>query len=158
MRKCRHCESAVEEHFRFCPWCGGAQRLKIVEYFPAHRLTDADETRGLRVSRYLAKPGHVRFSIWKAYEVEAAVSLDENEARRLGGSRPSFERPSRVRERGSLTVSARTPAGCSKRSAELGYRAAQEGARFSRNAATPSRPSSDLTQRAKASSSSLSLS
>jgi hypothetical protein len=97
MRECRHCESAVEEHFRFCPWCGSAQRLKIVEYFPAHRLTDADETRGLRVSRYLAKPGHVRFSIWKAYEVEAAVSLDEKEARRLAAFLRTSEPGTRAR-------------------------------------------------------------
>jgi hypothetical protein len=38
---------------------------------------------GLRVSRYLGRPGHVRFSIWDAGEVRAAVSIDEKESLRL---------------------------------------------------------------------------
>src|SRR5579862_2279162 len=107
MRECQQCGSAVEERFRFCPWCGGAQRLKIVEYFPAHCLAAADETRGLRVSRYLARPGHVRFSIWKLFEVEAAVSLDEYEARRLA----AFLRASEPGSRTSLSQRLREDAG-----------------------------------------------
>jgi hypothetical protein len=83
MRECGHCGSAFEARFRFCPWCGAAQRLKIVEYFPALRLSEADEGRGLRVSRYLTVDGQVRLSVWNVGEVEAAVSLDEAEARRL---------------------------------------------------------------------------
>jgi hypothetical protein len=85
VRECRHCGSRFEERFRFCPWCGAAQRLKIVEYFPAQDGGgDGEEGPiGLRVSRYLAKPGHVRFSIWKVAEVQGAISLDEHEARRL---------------------------------------------------------------------------
>jgi hypothetical protein len=39
--------------------------------------------KGLRVSRYLSAPGHVRFSVWGIGRVEGAVSIDESEARRL---------------------------------------------------------------------------
>ena len=35
------------------------------------------------MSRYLSAPGHVRFSVWGVGRVEAAVSIDEAEARRL---------------------------------------------------------------------------
>ncbi|HEY4349371.1 MAG TPA: hypothetical protein VGM80_17480, partial [Gaiellaceae bacterium] len=63
MRECRQCRTEFEERFRFCPWCGTVQRLKIVDYFAALRLRDGDEERGLRVSRYLSQPGHVRFSV-----------------------------------------------------------------------------------------------
>ena len=97
MRECRQCKSAVEERFRFCPWCGATQRLKIVEYFSAHRLTDEDELRGLRVSRYFSRPGHVRFSVWNVGEVEAAVSLDEDEARRLAAFLRTSEPGARAR-------------------------------------------------------------
>jgi hypothetical protein len=83
MRECRSCDSAFDERFRYCPWCGAVQRLKVVEYFAAFPLTAADRTRGLRVSRYLSDPGHVRFSIWDIGEVAAAVSIDEPEARLL---------------------------------------------------------------------------
>jgi len=83
VRDCASCGASFDQRFRFCPWCGAVQRLKIVEYFPAFRLADGDETKGLRVSRYLSRPGHVRFSVWTAGEVSAAVSIAEREARRL---------------------------------------------------------------------------
>src|SRR5438270_7610360 len=99
MRECRSCRSAFDERFRFCPWCGAIQRLKVVEYFGGFRVTESDAGKGLRVSRYLTDPGHVRFSVWGVGRVEAAVSIDEREARRLasflrrtdpGARRPRF--------------------------------------------------------------------
>ena len=83
MRECRSCGSAFDERFRYCPWCGALQRLKIVEYFGGLPLTESEPGKGLRVSRYLTAPGHVRFSVWGIGQVEAAVSIDEDEARRL---------------------------------------------------------------------------
>jgi hypothetical protein len=83
MRECRSCGSAFEERFRYCPWCGAVQRLKVVEYFAGFPVAAADGGKGLRVSRYLTSPGHVRFSVWGIGRVEAAVSIDEREARRL---------------------------------------------------------------------------
>jgi hypothetical protein len=83
MRACRSCGSSFDERFRFCPWCGALQRLKIVEYFSAFPVADGDAEKGLRVSRYLTVPGHVRFSVWGVGRVEAAVSIDEREALRL---------------------------------------------------------------------------
>jgi hypothetical protein len=97
VRECGSCGSAFDERFRYCPWCGVIQRLKIVEYFPAFPLVDDNRTRGLRVSRYFSRPGHVRFSIWDAAEVRAAVSIDEEEALRLAtfvrGTGPGAPRP-----------------------------------------------------------------
>ena len=84
MRDCGSCGSAFDERFRYCPWCGAAQRLKIVEYFPAFPFDSDDELKGLRVSRYLGRPRHIRFSVWSAGEVRAAVSIDDASARRLG--------------------------------------------------------------------------
>lgn len=83
MRECRSCGSAFDERFRFCPWCGAVQRLKVVEYFGGFPVTEGETGKGLRVSRYLTAPGHVRFSVWGVGQVEAAVSIDEREARRL---------------------------------------------------------------------------
>jgi hypothetical protein len=83
MRECSSCRSAFDERFRFCPWCGAIQRLKIVEYFGGFPVAADDEGKGLRVSRYLTAAGHVRFSVWGIGRVEAAVSIDEAEARRL---------------------------------------------------------------------------
>jgi hypothetical protein len=83
MRECRSCRSAFNERFRFCPWCWANQRLKIVEYFDGFPVSATDERKGLRVSRYLNAPGHVRFSVWSVGEVQAAVSIDEAEASRL---------------------------------------------------------------------------
>jgi hypothetical protein len=97
LRECRSCEAAFDERFRFCPWCGASQRLKIVEYFAGFPVTEADASKGLRVSRYLLAPGHVRFSVWGAGRVEGAVSIDETEARRLAAflrrTDPARERP-----------------------------------------------------------------
>ncbi|MGH3029831.1 MAG: hypothetical protein ACRDNE_03520 [Gaiellaceae bacterium] len=88
MRICASCRGEVEERFRFCPWCGAAQRLKIVDFFRAHRSIAGDRGKALRVSRYLgSEPAHVRFSVWiespRSTRAEAAVSLDEEEAERL---------------------------------------------------------------------------
>jgi len=83
VRACRSCGTSSDVRFRFCPWCGTAQRLKIVEYFASFPVGDDEETKGLRVSRYLTRPGHVRLSVWTPGEVSAAVSISESEARRL---------------------------------------------------------------------------
>jgi hypothetical protein len=92
VRECRSCRAAFDERFRYCPWCGAVQRLKVVEYFTAFPLTEADAQKGLRVSRYLSAPGHVRFSVWNVGEVEAAVSIDESEALRLAAFLRSTDR------------------------------------------------------------------
>ena len=84
---CPHCGRRVELRFRFCPWCAGALRVKITEFFRADARVEGGAGKALRVSRYLAPPPavrHVRFSVWNENgEAEAAVSLDEREARRL---------------------------------------------------------------------------
>jgi len=83
---CSRCGSSVGDAFRYCPWCAAPQRLKLVEFFRT-RETDA----ALRVSRYLhdeLDERHVRFSIWSSSpdqaRVDAAVSLEDDEADRLG--------------------------------------------------------------------------
>jgi hypothetical protein len=89
MHSCTRCGSSVGDAFRYCPWCAAPQRLKLVEFF---RARDPDATsKALRVSRYLhddLEERHVRFSIWAASperaSVEAAVSLEDDEAERLG--------------------------------------------------------------------------
>ncbi|MBA2536817.1 MAG: hypothetical protein H0V20_05195 [Actinobacteria bacterium] len=90
MRGCPDCGSPVDESFRYCPWCAAPQRLKLVDFFRPHPLIEQDQTKALRVSRYLAGPAperHVRFSVWDDAgahaRARAAVSLDEDEARRL---------------------------------------------------------------------------
>jgi len=87
MPACASCRGDVEERFRFCPWCGAAQRTKIVEFFPAHPLVEDDPAKALRVSRYLAEEArHVRFSVWGGVQTpraQAAVSLSDDEAERL---------------------------------------------------------------------------
>ena len=82
MGECGACGGRVEESFRFCPWCAAPQRLKLVEFFRGHAVTERDRGKALRVSRYLGGPErHVRFSVWSGEGVaEAAVSLDEEEA------------------------------------------------------------------------------
>ena len=86
MTACPYCAGEVEGAFRFCPWCAAPLRRKLVEFFRAH---PRDEGMALRVSRYVEE-GQVRFSVWSAAGVaEAAVSLDEAEATRLG----AFLRP-----------------------------------------------------------------
>jgi hypothetical protein len=85
--ECPHCGRQVEQEFRFCPWCAGALRVKITEFFRAHAGLEPDAGKALRVSRYLGtEPArrHVRFSVWnETGQAEAAVSLDEREASRL---------------------------------------------------------------------------
>ena len=88
MRSCRSCRGEVEGRFRFCPWCGAAQRWKVVDFFPAHPALAGDRGKALRVSRYLGgQLAHVRFSVWnesaRSLRADAAVSLDEAEAERL---------------------------------------------------------------------------
>lgn len=81
MVQCPHCEREVAVEYRFCPWCAEPLRLKLVELF---RGTDEDEHRALRVSRYLHEE-RVRFSVWdETGTARAAVSLDADEAGRLG--------------------------------------------------------------------------
>ncbi len=102
---CRQCGGSLDEAFRFCPWCAAPMRSKLVEFFRPHPLVESDAGRALRVSRYLG-PGaaerHVRFSVWNEDgTAEAAVSLDEGEARRLArfvaGTAPAHEtRPTLV--------------------------------------------------------------
>src|SRR5919197_4659572 len=84
MRVCAECGCELEAAHRFYPWCAAPQRRKLVEFFRAH--PERDLGRALRVSRYLTEEPHVRFSVWSADGVaEAAVSLEEEEAARLGG-------------------------------------------------------------------------
>jgi hypothetical protein len=80
MPSCSGCGAEVEARFRFCPWCGAAQRRKIVEFFRPHANSTG---RALRVTRYLADDPHVRFSVWEDGVARAAVSIDDDEAARL---------------------------------------------------------------------------
>jgi hypothetical protein len=84
------CGGSVGDAFRYCPWCASPQRVKLVEFFRGHSRIEP-HGKALRVSRYLEDQPverHVRFSIWSASaataRAEAAVSLDEDEAARLG--------------------------------------------------------------------------
>ncbi len=80
MHACRQCGGSIGEAFRYCPWCAAPQRAKLVEFFGG---TGSESGKALRVSRY-TEEGHVRFSVWDESGVaEAAVSVDEAEARRL---------------------------------------------------------------------------
>ena len=102
MPRCPQCQGEVAHEHRFCPWCGVAQRLKLVEFFPPHPAIAADRGKMLRVSRYLghrARERHVRFSVWNEEGVaESAVSLDEAEAQRLASfvAVPQESPPSRL--------------------------------------------------------------
>jgi zinc-ribbon domain len=80
MAACSRCGKDVEATFRFCPWCGLAQRSKLVEFFRPHPNSAG---RALRVSRYFGEEPQVRFSVWDDGVARAAVSLDEAESRRL---------------------------------------------------------------------------
>ena len=80
MTACSRCGKDVEAQFRFCPWCGVAQRSKLVEFFRPHPNSPG---RALRVSRYFGDEPQVRFSVWDDGVARAAVSLDEEEGRRL---------------------------------------------------------------------------
>jgi hypothetical protein len=80
--ECPRCGSDVRPEFRFCPWCAAPQRRKLVEFFRAH---PRDRGKALRVSRYFGDEPQVRFSVWDERGVaQAAVSLEEDEAERLG--------------------------------------------------------------------------
>jgi hypothetical protein len=84
VHNCTRCRGSVGDAFRYCPWCAAPQRLKLVEFF---RGRPSEEDKALRVSRYLHDDlgeRHVRFSIWSDARVEAAVSLEDDEAARLG--------------------------------------------------------------------------
>ena len=80
MHACRQCGGSNGEAFRYCPWCAAPQRAKLVEFFVG---TGEEAGKALRVSRYTDE-GHVRFSVWdESGTAEAAVSIEEVEARRL---------------------------------------------------------------------------
>lgn len=91
MGTCKECGGEVESVFRYCPWCGRAQRIKLTEFFAGHSEIEGASHRALRISRYLGEgteERHVRFSVWSELtpgqtKVEAAVSLDEEEASRV---------------------------------------------------------------------------
>lgn len=99
MPACSECRGAVEPSFRFCPWCAAPQRRKLVEFFAASDAVAEDHGKALRVSRYLDRH-HVRFSVWdESGRAESAVSVDEDEARRLAAFlAPRTPRRSRVQE------------------------------------------------------------
>ena len=80
MTACAGCGNDIEARFRFCPWCGAAQRRKIVEFFWPHVNSLG---RALRVTRYIGEEPQVRFSVWDDGVARAAVSLNEHEALRL---------------------------------------------------------------------------
>ena len=85
MHECARCGESVGDAFRYCPWCAAPQRLKLVEFFRARHTEDVG--KALRVSRYLhdeVAGRHVRFSIWSDARAEAALSLEDDEADRLG--------------------------------------------------------------------------
>ena len=79
MAACGGCGSEIEASFRFCPWCAAPQRRKLVEFFRPH---PRDAGRALRVSRYFGDEPQVRFSVWDDGIAQAAVSLEDAEARR----------------------------------------------------------------------------
>ena len=91
MRACVGCGGSVDGRFRFCPWCATPLRLKLVEFFRPHPSMADERGKALRISRYFGagQEGHVRFSVWSetddGAEATAAVSLDEEEARRVAG-------------------------------------------------------------------------
>lgn len=89
VRTCVGCGERVEDDYRFCPRCGTAQRVKVVEYFQGAKELDDG---WLRVSVYLARPQHVRLSIWKRDRAEAAMSLSPSEVERLADFLSSMTR------------------------------------------------------------------
>jgi hypothetical protein len=95
--RCPQCDGETKAEYRYCPWCSAPQRLKLVEFFLS---ADPSDRRALRVSRYLPER-LVRFSVWdESGTARAAVSLDENEAARLGQfvSDPAPPRPRLIDE------------------------------------------------------------
>jgi len=103
MLACPSCGEELEARFRFCPLCGVAQRRKAVEFFWPHPNSAG---RALRVSRYFGDEPQVRFSVWNDGVAQAAVSLDEDEARRLADFVARSESGVRPREAGSNPQSA----------------------------------------------------
>jgi hypothetical protein len=109
MGSCKQCGAVVESAFRFCPWCGHALRLKLTEFFLGHPAIEGEAHRVLRVSRYLGEDTeerHVRFSVWSdsgstKSRVEAAVSLEEEEAERVARF---LAAPERAREAETETL------------------------------------------------------
>jgi hypothetical protein len=87
MSECVRCSSSIGDAYRYCPWCGWDQEPKLTEFFHPHAHIERERRGALRVSRYLARSmprRHVRFSVWsKSGEAQAAISIDEPEARRL---------------------------------------------------------------------------
>jgi hypothetical protein len=87
MPTCSGCGGSLEKAFRYCPWCASPQRLKLTEFFRAHRGVEGARGTALGGSGDIGDAGdesHVRFSVWnEAGEAEAAVSLDERESGRL---------------------------------------------------------------------------
>jgi hypothetical protein len=116
VRECPECGSPVEPRFHYCPWCAAPQRRKLVDFFWPHQALDADRGKALRVSRYLGTTSaerHVRFSVWNESGVaEAAVSLDEDEARRLVSfvASPGLQQPVAKSDRSRLLARFRAPA------------------------------------------------
>ena len=87
MRRCSRCDGELEARFRFCPHCGVPARTKLVEFFGRHPDPSIVSADALRVSRYLEtedSPAQLRLSIWSDDRAEAVVSLDDEEAARLG--------------------------------------------------------------------------
>jgi hypothetical protein len=108
VRPCRSCGKQVEGEFRFCPWCATPLRRKLVEFFQPH---ERDQDRALRVSWYLDDNPQVRFSVWdESGRAQAAISLDEAEAKRLGEllTRRALSRPRSLADR--LARALRLPA------------------------------------------------
>ena len=96
MHACKQCDGTIGDTYRYCPWCAAPQRAKLVEFFAG---TGAESGKALRVSRY-TEEGHVRFSVWNERGVaEAAVSIDEREARRLTGFLSARDRLGALLER-----------------------------------------------------------
>ena len=58
MASCKQCGTEIERLFRFCPWCGQVQRLKLTEFFFGH----AGIEEGSR--RALPKKNSVSLSRW----------------------------------------------------------------------------------------------
>jgi hypothetical protein len=98
MLACTACGEELEARFRFCPFCGLAQRRKAVEFFWPHPNSAG---RALRVSRYFGEEPQVRFSVWDDGVAKAAVSLGEEEARRLADFVARSESGVRPHEAGS---------------------------------------------------------
>jgi hypothetical protein len=87
MSECAGCGGSIDEAFQYCPWCGWTQEPKLTEFFNPHAVVERERGGALRVSRYLGKAPakrHIRFSVWnRRGQAEAAISIDEPEARRL---------------------------------------------------------------------------